>query len=285
MHPARRALDMPHSRSDKRGGHSVRAEEISAPNHTQIPDDDWVFHWIYLCMIIHEKRFSTGTPFNFVFSRKGSFLPCFLENIFSKIGRRSLIRAFIASIDGFVKNDTMVKERSVIILFPRRTFMASELKPIPLLTSIPLFSDLAPEHQESISRVAHVSSHKKAEEIFHEGDVPEFLYVVLEGRVALEMHIPNRGRLRILTVEPFEVLGWSSIVDINRKRIASATAVTAVKLLAIDAMKLHQACQEDPRLGFVIMHQVANVIAGRLIATRMQLLDMFANPPSEASHG
>jgi CRP/FNR family cyclic AMP-dependent transcriptional regulator len=163
--------------------------------------------------------------------------------------------------------------------------MASEPIPTQLLASIPPFNELAPEHQQSLSRIAHVSSHTKGEEIFHEGDVPEFLYVVLEGRVVLEMHIPNRGRLRILTVEPYEVLGWSSIVDISRKRTVSARAVTAAKLLAIDAVKLRQACQDDPRLGFVIMHQVANVIAGRLIATRIQLLDMFANPPSEAAHG
>lgn len=163
--------------------------------------------------------------------------------------------------------------------------MASEPVPVSLLHSIPLFGDLAPEHQASISRLSHLCNYKKGEEIFHEGDLPEFLYVVLEGRVALEMHVPNRGRLRILTVEPFDVLGWSSMVDVFRKRTVSGRAVAPVKLLAIDAMKLHQACQDDSRLGYVIMHQVANVIAGRLVATRIQLLDMFANPPSEASHG
>jgi hypothetical protein len=38
-------------------------------------------------------------------------------------------------------------------------------------------------------------------------------------------------------------------------------------------------------LGYAVMHHVANVIAGRLLATRLQLIDMFSQPPSEAPHG
>ncbi|MGB7537091.1 MAG: Crp/Fnr family transcriptional regulator [Anaerolineales bacterium] len=163
--------------------------------------------------------------------------------------------------------------------------MGSDSVTPSMLCSLPLFSDLTDEHVGVIAGVSKIVPMLENQEIFREGDVSEYLYIVLEGRVALEMHIPGRGRLRILTVEPQEVLGWSSVADVSPKRVFTACAVCAGKLLAIDAAKLHEACQADPKLGYVVMHHVANVIAGRLMATRLQLLDMFSQPSSEAPHG
>ena len=163
--------------------------------------------------------------------------------------------------------------------------MSPETVSVELLQSIPLFHDAPPAHLDVLARISQIRSFKENHEIFHEGDAQDYLYVVLEGRVALEIHIPNRGRLRILTVEPLDVLGWSSITDAVRKRTATARTVTPAKLLAISAEDLQKACTDDCQLGYLIMTHVANVIANRLIITRMQLLDMFATPPSEASHG
>jgi CRP/FNR family cyclic AMP-dependent transcriptional regulator len=163
--------------------------------------------------------------------------------------------------------------------------MGSDSVTPSMLCSLPLFSDLTDEHVGVIAGVSKIIPFQENQEIFHEGDKSDFLYIVMEGRVALEMHIPNHGRLRILTVESSEVLGWSSVADVSPKRTVTAVAVCAGKLIAIDAAKLHQACEADPRLGYVVMHHVANVIAGRLMATRLQLLDMFSQPSSEAPHG
>lgn len=163
--------------------------------------------------------------------------------------------------------------------------MSSQTVSPDLIRSIPLFADLAENHQKIIADMSSIRPFRENEEIFHEGDPSDFLYLVLDGRVALEIHIPNRGRSRILTLEPQEMLGWSGITDVVPRRTLTARGVCNGKLLAIDAVKLNQACAQDHDLGFVIMHHVANVIAGRLMVTRMQLLDMFSNPSSEAPHG
>jgi CRP/FNR family cyclic AMP-dependent transcriptional regulator len=163
--------------------------------------------------------------------------------------------------------------------------MSSDNVNASLLCSLPLFSDLSDEHVQVIAGVSTVRPFQEGQEIFHEGDPRDFLYVVLEGRVALEMHVPGRGRLRILTVEPQEVLGWSSVSDVASKRTVTARVVSPANLLVIDAGRLQQACVKDPVLGYAVMHHVANVIAGRLLATRLQLLDMFSQSDSEAPHG
>jgi CRP/FNR family cyclic AMP-dependent transcriptional regulator len=166
-----------------------------------------------------------------------------------------------------------------------RIKMGAEMVTSAMLCGMPLFSDLTDEHVGVIAGISSVRPMRENQQIFHEGDERDFLYVVLEGRVALEMHVPSRGRVRILTVEPEEVLGWTSMADASPKRTLTARAVCDGKLLAIDAARLRQACDKDPLLGYTVMNHIANVIAGRLMATRIQLLDMFAQPSSEAPHG
>jgi CRP/FNR family cyclic AMP-dependent transcriptional regulator len=163
--------------------------------------------------------------------------------------------------------------------------MTSEPVTPSMLCALSVFSDLSDDHVGALAGVSAIRPFEENQEIFHEGGQSDFLYILLEGRVALEMHVPNRGRLRILTVEPQDVFGWSSISDVARKRTVTARAVCPGKLIAIDAGKLHLACREDPVLGYAVMHHMVNVIAGRLLVTRLQLLDMFSQSSSEAPHG
>jgi CRP/FNR family cyclic AMP-dependent transcriptional regulator len=41
---------------------------------------------------------------------------------------------------------------------------------------------------------------------------------------------------------------------------------------------LRKMCDDDHDFGYFVMRRLANVVAGRLMTTRLQLLDMFANP-------
>lgn len=117
--------------------------------------------------------------------------------------------------------------------------------------------------------------------LFNEGDKEDYLYIIIEGHIALEMNVPDRGRTKILTAEPFEIIGWSSATPVIRQRIATAIATSPASLLAIDANKLRQLCDEDNKIGYVFMHRLANIIATRLLVTRLQLVDLLSKlPPS-----
>jgi CRP/FNR family transcriptional regulator, cyclic AMP receptor protein len=100
--------------------------------------------------------------------------------------------------------------------------------------------------------------------------------VVLEGQMAVEIHVPTRGCVRIFTAEPLDIIGWSSMTPVVRQRTASARALQPTRLVSLHAESLHELCDEDPHLGYMIMKRVANVAASRLLTTRLQLLEMFA---------
>ncbi len=149
------------------------------------------------------------------------------------------------------------------------------------LQKIPWFHELNKEHIQKIAEITDVSHVKSGEVLFREGDKQECIYVVIEGRIALDMFIPHRGKIRFYTAEPGEVFGWSSVTPTIRQRTAGATAVVDGLIVCINAEKLRQVCDEDHDLGYLVMRRMANVVAGRLLVTRLQLLDMFANPETK----
>jgi CRP-like cAMP-binding protein len=156
--------------------------------------------------------------------------------------------------------------------------MTAEQELIRALEAIPWFQMMAPEHFKKILGIAKIFKFESNQVIFHEGDKEDYLYVVLEGRVAIEMSVPGHGRIRILTAEPMEEVGWSSVTPVVRQRTAGARAVLPSRLVAFDAQELRKMCDEDHDFGYFVMRRLVNVVAGRLLTGRLQLLDMFANP-------
>ncbi len=147
------------------------------------------------------------------------------------------------------------------------------------LEKIPWFHELKPEHLKQMSAISKLRRVKAGEILFREGDKQDFMYVVLEGRVALDLYVPHRGKVLFYTVEEWEVLGWSAVTPTVRQRTAGAMAVMDGLVVAIDCNKLQELCDQDHDLGYLFMRRMTNIIASRLMITRLQLLDMFAEPP------
>ncbi len=151
------------------------------------------------------------------------------------------------------------------------------------LNKIPWFKEHKPEHTAKIAAITTLKWIRAGETLFREGDKEDYCYIVIEGRVALDMFVPERGKVRFYTAEQYEIFGWSSVTPTIRQRTAGATAAIDSLVVRIDAPKLRELCDEDHDLGYAVMRRLANVVAARLLVTRLQLLDMFANP--EATHG
>jgi CRP/FNR family transcriptional regulator, cyclic AMP receptor protein len=149
------------------------------------------------------------------------------------------------------------------------------------LQAIPWFQELAPDHFDRLVDLASLREVETGDVLYKEGDQQDNLYVVLAGRVASDIQVPGRGRVRLYTVEPMDVVGWCGITPVLRQRTSSAVAILPTRLAAFDALALRQACEADHDLGYVVMRRLANVVAARLLVTRLQLVDMFSQPAPE----
>lgn len=158
--------------------------------------------------------------------------------------------------------------------------MDDKIELISVLQSIPWFQELEPGIFDKIAAICELTSYEAGQYLFKEGDREDYLYIMLEGRVALEIHVPGRGKMRIYTADPMDIVGWSSITPIVRQRTAAARAVLPSRLVRMRASLLYKMCDEDHDLGYSVMRRLSNVVASRLLTTRLQLLDMFAHPES-----
>jgi len=146
------------------------------------------------------------------------------------------------------------------------------------LEKIPWFQTIKPEHLQKISEMAHLRRIRTGDILFREGEKEDYVYIVISGRVGLEIFIPHRGKVRIYTVEPMDVFGWSSVTPSSHQRTAGATAVLDGLIVGIDSAKLREACEEDHDFGYVVMRRLLNVVSSRLLVSRLQLIDMFTAP-------
>ena len=111
--------------------------------------------------------------------------------------------------------------------------------------------------------------------LLREGDDTGIFAIITRGRVALRMRVPERGPVTILTVEPGDVVGWSSVVPPHR---STSTAVTVedTRLLVFEARRLRALLESDLALAATLYPRLLEAIGRRLSATRQQLLDLYA---------
>ncbi len=145
------------------------------------------------------------------------------------------------------------------------------------LQAIPWFLELKPAQMERLAQIAHIVHLHTGECLFVEGEQIDMLYLVLDGRVVIENYVPTHGQLEIFSAEPLDILGWSSLTPVVRQRAFSARAAQAAVLIGFDGPALRQLCEQDHDIGYIIMRRIANVIASRLLVTRLHLVNIIAN--------
>ena len=138
----------------------------------------------------------------------------------------------------------------------------------------PFDKDFAAPHIERLASLASEAHFDRDQMIFREGDEFSKFYLIIAGRVALEMATPE-GPLRVQTLSAGDELGWSAIL-MGRGKHFQARALERVRALAFDGPALLAACREDKTFGYALMYRMLGVVSERLQATRLQLLDMYS---------
>lgn len=145
---------------------------------------------------------------------------------------------------------------------------AAQLEPVPIIDSLP-----AGPRDRLTARTARLELDAGVT-FMHEGDITQFLAIIVRGRVALRLRVPERGGVTILTLDPGDIVGWSAIVPPYRAT-TSATTLEATALAIVDAAELRALLVSDTELAATFLPPVLETVASRVAATRDQLLDLF----------
>lgn len=138
----------------------------------------------------------------------------------------------------------------------------------------PFLAGLPFEHMQTLVGCASNVRYEDGQTIIHEGQVANKFYLIRTGRVALQMDVPGKVPLRIQTVGPGEILGWSWLISPFRWHF-SGIVVLDTRAIALDGECLRGKCERDPAFGYEMLKRLSQVMERRLDATRLQLIDLY----------
>jgi CRP/FNR family transcriptional regulator, cyclic AMP receptor protein len=143
-----------------------------------------------------------------------------------------------------------------------------------VLREHPFLEGLKQNHVQRLAEVALEVQFARDQIVFREGDESSLFYLLVSGKVALEISAPGRI-VRIQTLGEGDEMGWSSLLG-HAGKTFQARSLEPVRAIAFDATRLRQIWEQDPSFGYQFMTRLLMVVAQRLQATRLQLLDLYA---------
>lgn len=146
-----------------------------------------------------------------------------------------------------------------------------------LLEEHPFFAGMGEEPRRFIAGCGRNVRFRPGELLFREGELADTFFLIRHGNVAIEVHVPGRDPLVVDTLSAGEIAGWSWLVPPHRWA-TDARATSMVRAIALDGECLREKCARDQSVGYEVFKRFIPVIADRLTAVRMQLIDVYGQP-------
>jgi CRP/FNR family transcriptional regulator, cyclic AMP receptor protein len=142
------------------------------------------------------------------------------------------------------------------------------------LAALPFFSGMPERHLAFVSGCAAHLRCQPGEFLLLEGQPADSFFVVRSGRVAVEISAGSRGAIIIETLHEGDVLGWSWLIPPYRWTF-DARSLDSVSSIRFDARCVREKCGTDPGFGYEMLRRFSEIMAKRLTATRLQLMDVY----------
>jgi len=139
------------------------------------------------------------------------------------------------------------------------------------LSKIRLFAGLSSEQLDAIERAGERRKYSAGETLFAEGEEGAHVYCLLSGRVELSVAMSDQTeQVPVHVATPGSVFGEFVLFE-QRPRSATARAVRGVHVLAVAAEDMHASFVVDPQAGYVVMHNLCNILVERMRKTTSEL--------------
>jgi CRP-like cAMP-binding protein len=134
---------------------------------------------------------------------------------------------------------------------------------------------LSAHARDRLATIAELKALDAGAVLVREGADTERMGILLGGLLALRVAVAGRGRATLMTVEPGDVFGWSAVVPPYRST-STVVALQPSEVITFDAERLRALLGEDDALAASLYPRLLGCVSRRLVATRTQLLDLYA---------
>ena len=135
-----------------------------------------------------------------------------------------------------------------------------------------LFKGLPGSAIDKIALMCKEVSFRAGETVISKGDDEHYLFVVVDGRVSLELELPNNAvPVELDQAIKNEVFGEMALVQ-EYRRSAYAVAMLDTTLLQISNDELTSMLDSDHDAGYIVMANLSRILSTRLINTNIHLI-------------
>lgn len=156
-------------------------------------------------------------------------------------------------------------ERIFWMVLGKWTRSSEEAGKIHFLKTLPFFQDLASWQLKRVAEIVFERTYEENETLFEQGQPGAALFLICEGRVAIELENVERKTI-LAQLEKGHFLGELALLD-ESPRSATARAVVKTKTLALYRNDLKKLIGTDPTSACLIYRSLATIVGDRLRST------------------
>ena len=134
------------------------------------------------------------------------------------------------------------------------------------LQSVGIFKGLDESQLTAVRGCCQLEQYKADSKLFGEGQSASNLYIVKTGQVDLRFDLPGRAtseKNTISTIMESNAFGWSSLVAPYKYSLSAYCSTQSCEVVKIDRQSLFKLFEEDHRLGYLVLSNLARVIGKR----------------------
>ncbi len=146
-----------------------------------------------------------------------------------------------------------------------------------VLQSHPFTRGLPDEVLTQLAPLGRIDRWEPGAYLLREGQPVEHFYPILSGRVAVEVYQPDRGVLHLQTLGRGDAVGWSWVLPPYRAAF-DIRVLEPTETLSLPAEELRNLIDEHPEVGLRLLKKLLAMMAARIQAARLQLLDLYHRP-------
>ena len=145
----------------------------------------------------------------------------------------------------------------------------------PILADQPFFRGLDPRHLKDLAACASRVNFSAGQFLCRAEEEASTFYLILQGRISVEIFSARRGPVTLQTLGEGDVLGWLGFEEKPYHWHLDARAVSLTRALSLEVRCLQAKCEADHDLGYAIMKRFAHSLAKAFRERSLQLTDMF----------
>ena len=142
-----------------------------------------------------------------------------------------------------------------------------------------LIEDLTLEEADTLGALMPLLRARAGQALITEGDVGDWMLLLLEGTVDVTNHAENGGVSRLAVVKQGTAVGEMSMLD-AAPRYATCTALDDVQAGVLTRAAIARLIQDHPAIGAKLLVKLTQLLAQRLRNTSTQLIKLLQQPKS-----